>query len=99
MAEKLKNLPKLEDKFDDDWRLNGQEEYIYGVELDRVRLRFPEPEEVDHAHCDFCWAKFSDREEDLHQGYATLDRQFIICDECFEDFKERFKWKVRNHKK
>lgn len=80
----------------DDWRLNGQEEYLYQAELYRCGVSFPEPEEVDHAHCEFCWAKFSDYEEDLHEGYLTKDYYYFICEECYNDFKDQFKWKLLN---
>ena len=78
----------------EDWRLNGQERYLNSAKLQRCRLRFPEPEEVDHTHCDFCWAKFSDNENDLHEGYVTEDHNHFVCEECFQDFKDRFQWKV-----
>ena len=76
-----------------DWRLNGQERYLSGKRIAKVRfLKFDE--EIDHAHCSFCWAKFSDNEEDLHVGYITDDREHIICEECYNDFKDRFQWKL-----
>lgn len=79
-----------------DWRLNGQERCLFQAELYRCKFRFPEPEEVDHAHCKFCWAKFSENEDDLHEGYITKDREHVICEECFQDFKERFQWRLIN---
>jgi len=82
----------------DDWRLNNQEKYLVGVILVRRLYRQnPYNPEWDHDHCEFCWAKFSldNRIEDaLRSGYATTDDYHWICQTCFEDFKEMFKWKV-----
>jgi len=30
----------------------------------------------------------------LHQGYTTEDEQHWVSEECFQDFKETFSWKV-----
>ena len=78
----------------EDWRLNGQERFLFKVKLTKVKLHFPEPDIVDHEHCDFCWGKFSDKDDDLHVGYVTDDHEHIVCEECFNDFKERFEWIV-----
>ena len=75
-----------------DWRLQGQEKYLSGVKL--VKIRFRQSGDYDHDHCAFCWDKFSEVEEDLHVGYATLDGYHIVCETCYEDFKERFQWEL-----
>ncbi|MBQ6182415.1 MAG: hypothetical protein IJK33_00810 [Clostridia bacterium] len=79
-----------------DWRLMGQEEYLSGKTLYRIKF-IKLSDEWDHEHCAFCWAKFSEREGDLHEGYCTepenSKKAFWICPECCEDFKEAFKWK------
>ncbi len=80
-----------------DWRLQGQETYLRGVELCwRTYRRYPRNPDWDHDHCEFCWAKFmvEDHPEVLHQGYCTLDDYRWICSECFSDFKEMFEWRV-----
>ena len=77
---------------ENDWRLNGQEEYLYGVLLKHINyIHFGIN---DHDHCEFCWDKFSDREGDLHKGYCTVDEYIWICEECYSDFHEMFDWKV-----
>lgn len=81
---------------EDDWRLRWQEDYLQGVALQRKTYRKPS-KTWDHDHCEFCWAKFSEREHDLHEGYCTLDQYYWICDECFRDFKEKFEWQVEEH--
>ena len=78
---------------DNDWRLNGQEAYLQREKLVKVDFRKLQ-DKNDHDHCAFCWARFSNLEDDLYQGYMTLDGNHIICDECFQDFKRRFKWRV-----
>ncbi|MEX2187934.1 MAG: HAD-IA family hydrolase [Pirellulales bacterium] len=76
-----------------DWRLQGQERYLHGT------LLFHKPystrlSKTDHDHCEFCGKKFSASPNDAHEGYATSDEYRWVCDECFEDFCERFEWKV-----
>lgn len=78
----------------DDWRRQGQEAYLKGVRLQHqpyTKYR----EDWDHDHCEFCSAKFSDAEGDLHIGYATADHYRWVCVPCFEDFKDEFGWVVR----
>ena len=75
-----------------DWRLQGQERYLTGVTLARRKWVESRPG-WDHDHCEFCGAKFAGPDV-LHQGWATLDAYRWICDECFADFREQFKWRV-----
>ena len=80
-----------------DWRLQGQEEYLKGVELRwQIYGRYPKGPDWDHDHCEFCWAKFmvEDYPEVLPEGYTTLDEYRWICSGCCEDFKEMFEWRV-----
>ena len=79
----------------DDWRLQGQEKYLKGVTLHRKRYqRYSNT--WDHDHCAFCWAEFAEADlipDALHEGYATADNYYWVCENCFEDFKERFGWR------
>ena len=77
----------------DDWRLQGQEKYLTGVKLIRIPFT-PLSKTWDHEHCEFCWAKFSNHEDDLHNGYVAEDKHVWICPECYEDFKEMFRWEL-----
>ena len=81
----------------DDWRLNGQDEYLTGVILHYKPYR-KLSETWNHEHCEFCWAKFMEAGDNvlgtLHSGYATEGDWQWICAECFADFKEKFAWKV-----
>ena len=76
-----------------DWRLQGQEKYLAGKKLMKVPY-FRWSKTWDHDHCDFCWATFSEYENDLHEGYVTEDKHTWICPECYKDFKEMFKWEL-----
>ncbi len=80
-----------------DWRLAGQERYLSGVALSKRTWR-RRCEEWDHDHCEFCFAKLSESENDLHQGYATEDEQHWICEACYGDFRERFEWQVSDER-
>ena len=75
----------------DDWRLNGQENYLLDKTL-YLRKRQSLRKESDHDHCEFCQARFSDYHDDLHEGYSTEDNHYWICPECYNDFKDMFKW-------
>lgn len=80
-----------------DWRLRGQEKYLAGVTLvHRAYRRYTANRDWDHDHCAFCWAKFmvEDRPDVLHEGYATTDDYHWICEPCFRDFQEQFRWTV-----
>jgi hypothetical protein len=79
----------------DDWRIQSQERYLQGASLVRKQYKAPRAD-WDHDHCEFCWAKFSERGNDLEVGYATLDERHWICERCFRDFQERFDWTVQD---
>ncbi len=80
-----------------DSRLRGQENYLAGAKLvRRPYRRYAANPNWDHDHCAFCWAKFmvEDCPDVLHEGYATLDDYHWICEGCFQDFREQFRWTV-----
>ena len=72
----------------EDWRLVGQD-YLQDKEL--YHLNYRKDDFDDHEHCSFCWEKF-DSDEQI--GYCTRDYYHWICTNCYEDFKELFKWKI-----
>lgn len=81
----------------DDWRLRGQETYLKGATLQHMRYRQnPENPDWDHDHCAFCWQEFCTDVtcDSLKAGYCTEDEYYWICPQCFEDFKDRFGWRV-----
>ena len=69
----------------------GQDKY-----LKEIKLKFSQFNGSirEHDHCEFCFAKFSNNENDLHQGYCSLDKYHWICEMCYNDFKDYFQWKV-----
>ncbi len=77
----------------DDWRLSDQQKYLSDETLYHRKWKAPN-EDWDHEHCSFCWGKFSESTDDLHEGYTTEDEYYWICPDCYNDFKEMFKWKV-----
>ena len=87
-------MPPTDNKMPpDDWRRLDQDEYLKGVRVMATNYVMHDPQS-DHEHCEFCGAKFSTYEGDLHAGYCTLDRYRWICPTCFEDFKDEFGWTI-----
>ena len=82
---------------EDDWRLQGQDKYLLDVQLMRSAYSPPRPD-WDHDHCEFCWAKFMDADGPKNQrvGYKTVEGDLWICDDCFGDFKSRFRWTIKS---
>ncbi|MDL2283276.1 hypothetical protein LJB94_02020, partial [Odoribacter sp. OttesenSCG-928-G04] len=70
----------------DDWRRQGQEQYLLEVSL-LFRDYYPCRSGWDHDHCEFCGIKFSLNENDLNTGYSTEDAYHWICEQCYNDFK------------
>lgn len=81
-----------------DWRLFGQERYLFGATLvrrDYMRDRLVNsPWEDDH--CEFCRTEFMKENfpDVLHEGYCTLNGLHWICPDCFNDFRAMFRWDV-----
>jgi hypothetical protein len=77
-----------------DWRLLGQEDYLFGATL-FYRNYSDRKTSTDHDHCEFCGTKFSDTIPDtLRKGYTISDDYRWICDNCFADFKDDFRWTI-----
>lgn len=81
----------------DDWRRQGQEKYLKGIELTRKKYT-KYRDGWDHDHCEFCGAKFmeSGGPDILTEGYASEDNYRWVCKQCFEDFREEFGWSNGN---
>ena len=73
-----------------DWRITNQKKYLDGAELISVDTT---QMESDHEHCVFCWEKVlkGDKESKF---YATPNLKHWICENCFNDFKNEFKWTI-----
>ena len=75
-----------------DWRIDGMEKhfaYLNGRTLEWTE--FEPTENWDHEHCVFCWEKLNGPGI---EWYRTEDGGDWICPVCFENFKERFGWKI-----
>jgi hypothetical protein len=94
-SERIRSASLEEHLFSDsleenDWRLMGQIKYLAGKEMVCKKWKRPR-EEWDHDHCEFCWEKI---DETSSEAYCTEDERHWVCDECFEDFREMFGWKL-----
>jgi hypothetical protein len=76
-----------------DWRITNQANYLTGAVFEK-RIWHTKHPHWDHDHCEFCAEKFSERQDDLHEGYCTLDGKHWVCPACFEDFKDMFGFRV-----
>ncbi|MBO4543121.1 MAG: hypothetical protein J5725_08085 [Bacteroidales bacterium] len=80
---------------EDDWRRQGQDEYLKGIKLYYKKYK-AYSEEWDHDHCEFCGEKFSEKGDTLKAGYTTENNYYWICDQCYNDFKDEFEWEIGN---
>ena len=80
----------------DDWRLTTQLSYMKGATL-IWREYTTVSDGWDHEHCEFCFQKFmavpADKDAET-AGYTTPDEDRWVCKQCFEDFRDRFEWRV-----
>ena len=77
-----------------DWRIHGQWHLLYVVlHFTTYRTRSPD---WDHDHCEFCWGKFTETPcpDTLQAGYANFDNFYWVCQQCFDDFKDQFKFSL-----
>lgn len=85
----------------EDWREQGQEKYLSGLEF--VKRKYKKYRDSwDHDHCEFCWAKFCEEGSEeaakgdcLIEGFATLDEYRWICETCFRDFRSKYKLRIK----
>ena len=67
-------------------------QYENSEELHDKELKFLKYDDDDHDHCAVCWARFSQFDPDLHFGYYEKDSNNWICEECYNSFKDLFRW-------
>ncbi len=46
----------------------------------------------DHEHCNMCGEEFSGIEKSPKWGYGAMDGIGWLCSECFNEYKEEYKW-------
>lgn len=68
-----------------------QKEYLRDK---RLQLREFVCNSDQHEHCEICWARFGMHPEDLHFGYYESHSKSWICNTCYNDFKDLFKWVI-----
>lgn len=77
-----------------DWRLNGQEKYLDHVILKHIKYSSNQYYKSNHKHCAFCFEKIGISSDNIHEAYCTEDEYHWICDDCYNDFKDIFDWKL-----
>ena len=92
----MEKFRKAEDIYEiDDWRIMGQPGYLFQKVLHQIKF-FPysDDEYADHSHCEFC-SDYFHLEDGLKKGYYEPESKSWICEECFQDFKDMFGWKLK----
>lgn len=81
----------------EDWRLQGQEEYLKGKILKKKKYIKPR-QDWDHEHCEFCWQKIAEEKDQIKNSidgaYCDESTDRWVCPVCYEDFKNDFCWKI-----
>lgn len=83
---------------EEDWRLaRGQEKYLSAQRFQWTK--YPS-DPLLHDHCEFCWHKFMGNSEGIpdcsSEGYRSLDKNYWVCKECFEAFRDRLSLHAEN---
>lgn len=76
----------------EDWRLLNEVQHLKNQEVDPVDGE----DIIEHLprlkYCQFCWDKVADDKNGF--WYLPLDKSCCICENCFNDFRELFKWRL-----
>ena len=76
------------------WRLQGQEKILGNKQLIKVDIysfkNKMQKKDAFHEHCEFCWDKVEENQDE--KWYCSLDNYRWICRNCYNDFKEKFKF-------
>ncbi len=73
-----------------DWRLTNQINYLYMLKLKKKHLK--KLTEATMNIVNFALENLAKIRETYILVIASLDRYHWICDRCFGDFKDLFKW-------
>ena len=79
---------------DDDWRLLNDVEYLMCAEIEPTDPEELQAHRPELTHCVFCWDFVPGPAAYLQWWYVPLDKSCCICEKCFSDFRERFRWKL-----
>jgi len=78
-----------------DWRITNQEKYLFGAIFQKREYKAISSD-WDHDHCRFCWAEFNeDPCVGFTEGYYTESRDSWVCENCYNDFKSIFEFKLK----
>lgn len=76
----------------DDWRLLNDVEHLYDCYINPTDGEELSKHLPNLKHCVFCYDLIQDN---LNQyWYLPLDQSCCICEKCYNDFKEIFRWKL-----
>lgn len=79
---------------ENDWRLEFAPENFRGITLRRVRHK-PHSKQWDHEHCILCNRKICESIESAEKtAYRTEDSIYWVCEQCVNDLKSYFNWKL-----
>ena len=87
------NERKIYKMEENDWRLWDDSD-CFRNEKFYFRKYKKSSERWDHEHCNFCWARISEYDDELNEGYCTVKDELWVCPQCFNDFKEKFNLEV-----
>jgi len=85
-------------KLEDDWRLDLARTPEFYAQFEWEFKKWTQTRSNwDHDHCEFCREKIYDTEKKkvTNDGWTNRDDYHWICDDCFKDFKQEFKWKIK----
>ena len=85
-----KNIDNINNKNNiSDSRITNQDKYLHGRTM--KKYTFEKQGNWDHEHCAFCWTTIIPG----MQEHTTEDGAYWVCETCFEDFKDKFGWKLK----
>lgn len=75
----------------DDWRLLNNVEYLKGLSINPTDGEELAKHMPHLKKCIFCWNKVNGKS--YQAWFIPEDMSCCICEECYNDFKEMFKWR------
>lgn len=76
----------------DDWRLLNDVKHLEGMGVNPIHGKEIKQNKGDKQECVFCWEKVLGNPFEL--WYITDNLETCICEECFYDFKDSFRFQL-----
>lgn len=76
---------------EDDWRLLNDVEYLKCKYMNPTDVEEITKQVPDLEKCIFCWSKVQDSPN--QRWFIPEDMSCCVCEDCYHDFKEMFRWK------